>query len=312
MRVVLHIGLPKTATTTIQHTLWLARDVLAERGVTYPGPYVGHHALSKNLDLVALGKLRGLARVEALLQGFAAEAERDQSRQLLISSEALFSLRPAAVELLAAQIRAHLPRTEAIVVVAYVREPIGFAASIGQQAVKSGRMRLSELFENPYPLEVIKCLTIFTEVFGQQNMVVRQFDPPLMKDGDVIADFLDATGVGDLDLARETPVLNSALSWEGLQVADALAALRPRAKRNATKRGIYKRVLEGIGGAKFVLPDEVQERVIEQSRGDLTGLREMFGLDIVPKRVAAPALTFMPEATVLSVAQMVERLVEGD
>lgn len=43
----LHIGLPKTGTTTLQAILWRNREALAQHGVRYPGPDPGahHHAV---------------------------------------------------------------------------------------------------------------------------------------------------------------------------------------------------------------------------------------------------------------------------
>ena len=42
----LHIGLPKTGTTSIQNYLFENREALMQRGVCYPKPLasVGHHA----------------------------------------------------------------------------------------------------------------------------------------------------------------------------------------------------------------------------------------------------------------------------
>lgn len=41
-RLVLHVGAPKTATSSIQSCLASARDQLAEHGILYPGPDVNH------------------------------------------------------------------------------------------------------------------------------------------------------------------------------------------------------------------------------------------------------------------------------
>ena len=49
-KVFLHIGLPKTGTTYLQHVLWDNKDALAERGVLLPGPTRRRHLLA-SLDV---------------------------------------------------------------------------------------------------------------------------------------------------------------------------------------------------------------------------------------------------------------------
>jgi len=45
-RVYIHVGLPKTGTTYLQHALWTHRDDLAERGLLLPGPHRRRHLLA--------------------------------------------------------------------------------------------------------------------------------------------------------------------------------------------------------------------------------------------------------------------------
>ena len=310
MKVILHFGSPKTATTTIQHTLWAQKQALLTRGICYPGNFVRHHELARALAQAEAGKARWEAAAGRIVAEFAEEASRVGAETLLISSEFFFAASPSSSRRLLDMLERHLPEIESLRLVVYVREPIGFAASLGQQSLKAGRIRLSELYENPHRLRIGQALANHAEVFGRQNMVLRVFERDRLRDGDIIADFLDACGVGDLALAKSTPVLNSALSWEGIQIADALALLRPFAKRQRNKRTAYKRQLEAIGGSKFALPAEVQERVVEQSREDIAELREAFGLDLLPQRVPAPEVVWMPEDTAMSVARLIERLVE--
>ncbi|MFD2395791.1 hypothetical protein ACFSVJ_01070 [Prauserella oleivorans] len=42
-RVYLHIGLPKTGTTSLQELMWHHRDALAADGVFFPGHDLGAH-----------------------------------------------------------------------------------------------------------------------------------------------------------------------------------------------------------------------------------------------------------------------------
>jgi len=53
--VLLHIGPPKTGTTSIQATLAACRDVLGEHGVDYPGSRMAHHAEAKALRRLSVG-----------------------------------------------------------------------------------------------------------------------------------------------------------------------------------------------------------------------------------------------------------------
>lgn len=311
MRLILHIGLPKTATTTIQHRLGALKPLLAGAGLCYPGYSVRHHEIVKGLEAVEAGRASAEYLVGDLLTAFAAEAKAKDARQVLISSESMVTASSGAVARIGAALRQHFPQTERVLVLCYVREPIAFATSLGQQMLKSGRGRTATIYANPWPLDLRRSLQNFADVFGRDSLCVRPFDVAKLKNGDVVADALEAMGLGDLELPGRTPNLNSALSSEGAQIADALAGLRPHGKRRRHKRGVYKRVLEGIGGTRFVLPEAVQDLVIAQSSADLDALRADFGIDITPQRVPVPDVPPLPAATAESVARLIERLVEG-
>ncbi len=49
-RAFLHVGLPKTGTTYLQHILWGSKDRLREHGVLLPGPTRRRHLLA-SLDV---------------------------------------------------------------------------------------------------------------------------------------------------------------------------------------------------------------------------------------------------------------------
>lgn len=311
MRLILHIGLPKTATTTIQHRLSAVKPLLAEAGLSYPGHSVSHHEIARGLQAVEAGRASAGFLVDDLLTTFAAEARRVGARQVFISSESMVSATPGTVPRIGAALRRHFPEADEVLVLCYVREPIAFATSLGQQFLKSGMGRLHEVYANPWTINLRQALQTYAEAFGRESLRVRPFDPARLKDGDVVSDALAVMGLGDLVLPGATPVLNTALSSEGVQIADALVALRPRRKREPRKRRAYKRLLEGIGGTKFALPEAVQDLVIEQSRADLQALRDDYGVEITPQRVPVPAGPVLPAATADAVARMIERLVEG-
>lgn len=310
MKLTLHVGLPKTATTYVQHTLSADKARLAERGVIYPSNSVVHHDLAKLLKLMAEGKLRYEPRLDALLAGFASEVRASGQDHLLISSEFLIETPPAAVMLLGDKLRQHFPQLNETRVLCYVREPIAFSTSFCQQALKSGHMRLSQFYDAPWPLDLRDCLSRYVDQFGRQAVEVRKFHPDSLKNGDVLDDFLDALGADELGPERIRCPLNTALSDQAVQIADALAELRPIRIRRKRYRREYRRVLESIGGDRFVLPEAVQDQVEAAAQADLAMLKAEYGVELTPVRQKVTAGPPLPAATAQSLAALIVELVE--
>jgi hypothetical protein len=196
-------------------------------------------------------------------------------------------------------------------VLAYVREPIAFATSMAQQAVKNGVLRLADAYADPWRFPIADWLGAYVRVFGRAEVVVRHFDREALVGGTILGDVLAMVGLpGALDgvpVAR----LNPALSLEGVQVADALCGLRPGAARRAEGKGRYRRPLGAIKGSRFVLPAEVQERVVRECAADMAWLQAEFGLDLVPRRVTVGPESGLTEREALAQAQAIVAAVEG-
>jgi hypothetical protein len=314
MKLTLHVGLPKTATTYVQHTLSDAKDVLLAQGVIYPGTSVRHHDIPKFLELGALDLKQYERRANAVLAEFTREVREASARtgaeHVLISSEYLIETSSEALALLHKKLQARLPQLNEIVVLCYVREPIAFATSYCQQVVKSAHQRLEDFYRHPWPLNLRACLGRLAKEFGRDAIHVRSFQPEALKNGDVLADFLDALGISDWPLPAADRALNAALSNEALQIADALADIRPVDDRRRHHRREYRRQLEAIVGKKFILPAEVQTRVIRSSRKDLEMLKADYGIELVPKRQKVAKNYAMPDATAEVLARMVVDVVE--
>jgi hypothetical protein len=312
MKLTLHVGLPKTATTTIQHSLSDAKKELAALGVAFPGISTLHHEVVRTVELVEAGRHRFERHADAILSGFAEEVRALAPQQMLMSSEAMITMSGGAILRLKDMLLRHFPQISGFSVLCYVREPIAFATSIGQQNLKAGVQRLEELYQNPWSIRLEDCLGQYISAYGRENVHVRYFHPDHLVGGEPVIDFLHALGIGQLILPKGAAVLNPSLSNEGALVADALAEVRPRRLRSRYKRRAYKRLVESIAGSRFCLPVEVQERVVEQSRQDMAALKAMFGVSITPKRVEVPGAYALPPETAMAVARLIERIVEGD
>ncbi len=149
-RVVLHIGMPKSGTTALQHTLRANRKLLQKLGVIYPaggGLPVNHNILVA--PFLSPAKLPRIFREiykekpEQRLEDvrLVIQARKKDAHTVILSGEMLFKTLTLED---ADQLRAMLlPIGGRITVVAYVRHPAKFYLSMAQQAIKASH-RLPE------------------------------------------------------------------------------------------------------------------------------------------------------------------------
>jgi len=93
-QIFIHVGLPKSGTTYLQNALWASRDVLADRGILFPGdaPDAQRRAA---WDLLGR-RLRGVDQphVPGSWQRLVAEVQAWDGDKILISEEFLVHARP--------------------------------------------------------------------------------------------------------------------------------------------------------------------------------------------------------------------------
>jgi hypothetical protein len=309
MRLTLHVGLKKTATTTLQHALSAAKAQLATEGLLVPGDPADHQRLARRVR--GLGGDQTQAAARAALVPLVAEARQRALPHVLLSSEHLISVPAPAVMGLRDLLAQEFPEVTEIKVLAYVREPVGFATSMCQQGLKNGVLRLEAFYADPWPFTIADWLENYCRAFGRDNVVVRYFHPDHLIAGDIVRDFLDALGLAGVTIPVRVTRRNSALSRDGVLVADALAGLRPGPARDLQRRRQYRRLLEKIEGGRFVLPGEVQARVIAGSRADLARLQAAFQLDIRPEPVAESEGAGLSPDAALGLAWQILHKVEG-
>jgi hypothetical protein len=200
--LILHVGMHKTGTTSIQRSL----HGLPVKGVRYVDlghanhsnlitaafsdvpDKPGHHAR----HLVSAKKVQAVR--ERTLRMLDAELSRTDVDKFVISGEGIVKLRPPAVEDLRDKLLTYVDRVH---VFAYMREPVGFSTSALQQRVKGGMAD----YELPQP-EYRKKFARFIDVFGASNVTGRPFAKERLKDGSVVVDFCDLWGI-PFDPARE-------------------------------------------------------------------------------------------------------------
>jgi hypothetical protein len=312
MRLTLHAGLPETGASTLQRTFFAAKRDLAGCGLCYPGTESAHHEVARHAQAAVSWGKRHQRSLHRALESHGEEARVWSAPHLFLSSERLFRMNAAGIGRLGEAIARCLPEVRKTRVLVYVREPVGLAASLGLQQVKAGRLRLAELCADPWRLALAEGLRNLAHGFGRRNMVVRSYAPGDLADGGILADVLLAAGVKGMDGLAPVAGAGTLLTAAGAEVADALVTLRPVAERTPSRQRRYRRLLEAVDGPPFVLPMEVQARVIAAAQPDLDWVNRVFGLSIRPVPVAAPATRCLSEAEALRLATEIVAAAEGE
>lgn len=201
-RIVLHIGLHKTGTTSIQASLVDSYDALLGRGILYPRAGragVAHNWLAEELLITDTPISEVPSHVDIVEEALVARPEA-----IIISAEGLTvspdglpvtSRRPVEwARRLSEELQPHR-----IEVLAYVRPQWEYVESAYAELVKLGLTwepfdRYVERTTADDGLDYLEKFRPWRQAFGDQ-LEVRPYGPDLLLGGDAVADFWDAVGL---------------------------------------------------------------------------------------------------------------------
>jgi hypothetical protein len=252
VKVLLHIGAPKTGTTSIQNWAAANRAALEARGILYPvapgerprpKPVPNHVGLAISASLAAreagLLDMLGLpdAAAAALFaprmeQRLAEEIAASGCGTLLLSNEHLSGRLRQEQEISA--LRALIERVAGAVsawrVVYYHRRQDQMIQSIYAMQVLHGGtapFRLSASPQDPR-FDPRAILGLYAQVFGEEAITVRVFDRRRLVAGDAVADLMSLLGVDTAEAGFSPPQRrNLSLSGPGLELLRLLNVAAP-------------------------------------------------------------------------------------
>ena len=284
MRLVLHVGFPKTGTSSIQSYCTQNQEALKAQGVLYAKTgrvlrfrererHVGLAMAFRPPHMASTGLMQsyGLVRPKArrrFTQKFLRDLDREVARSpgahtVILSDEALGAFPDRAVpEMLHEDLTC---RFDQVSILCMVREPVGHLTSNYAQEVKMGGTRpwpefLQKMIAHSFFLDKIHG---WQEIFGAQNVLVR-----VMKQ-DAVADFADALDLpgGLSTVARANP----SLSRHGIELLRAVNAAYEQQgkKRPGSVRKAFVAHMSGPGLKASVAESE---RIYAARADEIAGL----------------------------------------
>jgi hypothetical protein len=267
--IIVHIGLSKTGTSSIQRGLAAVRPALEAKGIFYPSsPGAANHGLlpMSLVPVESLGAFNPMlwegigpaARLERFRAEFAAEmaAIPPHITRVILSAEQCSGMlnTPARVETLRALLAPHAERFRVIV---YLRRQDRHFASGYVQGLRVASVAPPAFDPKSGGglYDYAALLRRWAVVFGEEAIEPRIFEPEAMTNGDVVDDFLELCGIPGL-IPADAPERRSNLSISPEAIALVLAmgeqfgAKRPEVLRadSLVWRRLMQRVSEVLPG----------------------------------------------------------------
>ena len=299
-RVILHAGLGKTGTSSIQNQLLGQAKVLeSEHNIHFPcvfhglyQPFDGNH--SSLLSFMFIDH-NGPPRSHSLA-GFKTEKEaKEYSFKIRTNFENGFSSSSASNLLMSAEGLGHFskPRlillsnwlqkfAEEIEVIVCIRHPMAALSSEIQQRLTLGFV-LEDLYEQPPRYRFKNLFDRLETAFPQSKFVVYDFAQATEYPGGLVGCFYEKIGLDPCLVSQQPKYSNESMSHEAALLLSALNATEPLiegGKRNKNRSpGDIQDFLK-IPGKKYQAPRGVYEMLEREISDDLAWLLEHRGIDL--------------------------------
>lgn len=297
----IHIGTPKTATTSLQHFCDENESILEEQSYCYPifphkfkgvsitrnGSFLGYVSSNKK------GKRNQLEEEKLFRQGMDMVLDNFKKfDNVILSEEATWSAafrrgKPYIWERLHQEAQEHGYEIKIIV---YLRRQDSLADSWWKQKVKVGRRIYStstweEFVSDPSQLEFdyYDAIKKIEAVFGKDNIIIRRFGKQYFKNGSIYEDFMEALGVKySSQFVITEGKRNNSLFGNSHEIKRVLNKLG----MNKHDRLFFKRIVREISdnhtdlkGETMFSSEEALEFMEQYREGNRKLMQEYFGKD---------------------------------
>ena len=289
-KIYLHVGMQKTATSSIQSTLHANRELMRQNSFLYPECWSNWHA--KEIGALLHTEKEEERRNILLRKEFTEEIRRNlistlktemvnsDCENLLISAENIILFSYEGVERLKSIIIKDLKVFDIKIVIS-TRQTISFINSIVQQIVKSSfKVDYKEIQEK---YSFYNQIQKFAEVFGKENLIVYDFESAINHPFGVIGCFLENIGFNKKSLKYlKVMRANEGISDVACEIIDFINTNEPFIHDNNISKKRFAgdtKKIEQFSGQTFVIESNIQKEIIKSTLSDRVWLKENYSID---------------------------------
>lgn len=289
--LLLHVGMHKTGTTSIQQTLHAHVPLLQDHGYSWFDAGDANHsgavysAFTDKPHLYHENRRRGLhqpedgaRRAAACRAQLADFLTRASGPRMILSGEDISALRKDGVDRMLAAFR---PLVDRIIVIGFVRPPRSYVESAIQQRIKGGET-LAGLHRRPVTPRYRERFAPFLSAPEVYQVLLHPFTPETLEQGCSVATFLRLIGAPE-SLYPRISVVRSNTGGSHLARVLALAAneavpvFGPDGGPNPGRAARLTRFLDGLPGPRFEVPAEFVAASLAACGDDIAWMEGQLG-----------------------------------
>lgn len=296
-KVYLHIGMHKTATSSIQATMYHNKELLRkiEKGILYPNKWGESHCapmysiFTENPESYHyhIKNRRTKKEIEIfnkrMKDNIIKEINYTKCETLLISGEEISILSTLAVEKIRVFFNEVLPNVDIKIIIS-TRESSSFISSTFQQATKGGNSlktyisRLSR-FQSLYYDRIEK----FIKFFSKENIIAYKFEDACKHEYGPVGYFLQVLGVKKDEIKNfDIKKTNEGVSDKAVELIAYINDTIPLITLGKLSKGRYGQdtiALHNIRGKKYKLDKTIIQKIEKQNFRDTLWLKDTLDID---------------------------------
>lgn len=298
-KAIVHVGLGKTGTSTIQLFLKNNSNELRQIGIHYPildndpRPFKENHSIFLNSLFVKNAhenpiNIAHRFNTPELLDKLNQRNLKDLNHQfkisdcdtVLFSAEGISTMKKQAVNDLFGWIKTFASE---VLVIACLRHPFDGISSEIQQQLKNGRM-LNRMYQDPQVKGASKCLEKLLINVDAHSIICYDFVNAVSHERGIIGKFLDVIAVTSNSLKFEKMKnSNTSMSLESCLLLSTLNRLRPKYVKGKIGGGRFAgdlRYFLKLPGQKFILPPNLFKAIDSEINQETSWIFNSIGLSL--------------------------------